>query len=596
MKEGNYNHLRLDNFTSLQQEFDGSKRQLKKNANFITSPSRTPLNAHNQSAILCSTPINELSKCGRKGFTPTSLDESYTLNSHNYVTPHGKDKSLRVPLSNISNKLGSGLDKQHQTNKKKSAPAIVSSYTPLKKQGESSGGPKSCLTKQSRVHKVPKKFNGNVAAFSSSRVFDEILDDDQCPRTDCQLGNKKQKIDPNLNVESSSNFVESILDVGECNSFILNNSSTSGLLSDGDDFFCDDDDVFVDNEITVDNVESNLNEITRACSADGYATLGPPTEYCRKCDAVMWKEDRVNKNVRRGIPKFSICCSQGQIKLPSTPPTPQYLMHLYTDKKKSNHFKRNIHGYHEEIPHIDPENQNKKKRKIITMKEYYSYKLQVRRNEGMTVRLGGRLFQHGIMYVKFKCTKHFPKEYCAQTTFDQSETEILEKVVHRNMNKRSQLEAFFLLNRTDPTARKYTFDEIPQHYVWNETDMIWHVRKRGQQIGRLLYTHHSAGELWYLCLLLCKRRNLHGERSININDQQLQFYVLAEIDKLLKSIGKSLKQFNQLPQPLPCYLQAGTNNLVLEETSYNVTEMEDEFEKLFKNLNAEQLQVYQHVL
>ncbi|KAK1392452.1 subtilisin-like protease SBT1.9 [Heracleum sosnowskyi] len=30
---GNYNHLRLDNFTSLQQEFDGSKRQLKKNAN-----------------------------------------------------------------------------------------------------------------------------------------------------------------------------------------------------------------------------------------------------------------------------------------------------------------------------------------------------------------------------------------------------------------------------------------------------------------------------------------------------------------------------------------------------------------------------------
>ncbi|KAK1405448.1 hypothetical protein POM88_005053 [Heracleum sosnowskyi] len=266
--EANYNHLRLDNFTSLQQEFDGSKRQLKKNANcnkenvglspsVITSPSRTPLNAHNQSAILCSTPINELSKCGRKGFTPTSLDESYTLNSHNYVTPHGKDNSLRVPLFNISNKLGSGLekygissrqefkttfsiiDKQHQTNKKKSAPAIVSSYTPLKKQGDSSGGPKSCLTKQSPVQKVKKKINANLAAFSSSRLFDEILDDDQCPRTVCELGNKKQKIDHNLNVESSSNFVESVLDVAECDSFIIDNCSTSGLLSDGDDFFWD---------------------------------------------------------------------------------------------------------------------------------------------------------------------------------------------------------------------------------------------------------------------------------------------------------------------------------------------------------------------
>ncbi|KAK1402387.1 hypothetical protein POM88_001992 [Heracleum sosnowskyi] len=507
MKEVNYNYLRLDNFTSLQPEFGGSKRKVNKNdncnkeniglSNGVTAsslspsgiPSRTSLNPHNQSAILCSTPINELKK--------------YGISSR---------QEFKTTFSSI--------DKQHQTNKKKSAPTTVSSYIPLNKQGDSSGGPKSCLTKQSRVQKVKKIFNANVAAFSSSCLFDEILDDDQCPRTeqtplsgllsndsefflddDCPIGNKKQKIDPNLNVESSSNFVESILDVGECNSFIIDNSSTSPLLSDGDDFFWDDDDVFVDNEIFVDNEESNLNEITRPCNAD---------------------------------------------------------------------------GYHEEIPYIDPENQNKKKRKRITMKEYYSYKLQVRRNEGMTVRLGGRLFQHGIMYVvefQKRGLPHFPKKYCAQTTFDQAETEILEKVVRRNMNKRSQLEAFFLLNLTDPTARKYTFDEIPQHYVWNETDMIWHVRKRGRQIGR----------------------NLHGERSININDQQLQFYVLAEIDKLLKSIGKSLKQFNQLPQPPPCYLQAGTNNLVLEETSYNVTEMEEEFEKLFQNLNAEQLQVYHDV-
>ncbi|KAK1398458.1 hypothetical protein POM88_008321 [Heracleum sosnowskyi] len=411
MKEGNYNHLRLDNFNSLQQEF----------------------------AILCSTPINEFSKCGRKGFTPTSLDESYTLNSHNYVTPHGKDNSLRVPLSNISKKLGSGLenygissrqefkttfssiDKQHQTNKKKSAPAIVSSYTPLKKPGESS-------------EKTP------LLGFLCDD-YDLFLDDVNSELfsnvyVDCQLGNKKQKIDHNLSVESSSNFVESILDVGECNSFILDNSSTSGLLFDGDEFFCDDDDVFVDNEITVDNVESNLNEITRACSAD---------------------------------------------------------------------------GYHEEIPYIDPENQNKKKRKRITMKEYYSYKLQVRRNEGMTVRLGGRLFQQYVVDA-FSCI---------------------------------------------------------------EQSRLWWLRTHQKNLRNDLYKNIA-------------KKAATGNVDTSTTGK--------EIDKLLKSIGKSLKQFNQLPQPPPCYLQAGTNNLVLEEASYNVTEMEDEFEKLFKNLNAEQLQVYQHVL
>lgn len=31
---------------------------------------------------------------------------------------------------------------------------------------------------------------------------------------------------------------------------------------------------------------------------DGYATLGPPIERCSKCHAIMWKEERVNKNVK----------------------------------------------------------------------------------------------------------------------------------------------------------------------------------------------------------------------------------------------------------------------------------------------------------
>ncbi|XP_074376909.1 uncharacterized protein LOC141718427 [Apium graveolens] len=54
-------------------------------------------------------------------------------------------------------------------------------------------------------------------------------------------------------------------------------------------------------------------------------------------------------------------------------------------------------GYHDEISYVDSETQTKKKRKRITMKEYYSYRLQVRKNEGLHVRLAGRLYQQYVV-------------------------------------------------------------------------------------------------------------------------------------------------------------------------------------------------------
>ena len=84
--------------------------------------------------------------------------------------------------------------------------------------------------------------------------------------------------------------------------------------------------------------------------------------------------------------------------------------------------------------------------------------------------------------------------------------EPLHKVLEREKEKLSKLEAFFMLNTVDVAARCYTYDEIPQHYVWHDTLRMWRTRKRGNQIGRLSYTHHSSGEVWYLRMLLTKVR------------------------------------------------------------------------------------------
>ncbi|XP_074352245.1 uncharacterized protein LOC141691400 [Apium graveolens] len=265
-------------------------------------------------------------------------------------------------------------------------------------------------------------------------------------------------------------------------------------------------------------------------------------------------------------------------------------------------------SYHDEISYVYSEMQTKKKRKRITMKEYYSYKLEVRKDEDLNGNIDGVVSAEipdplidpagyvvvkyneetyfdqsgfpiykrqntGITVQKGKCTLdnafvvpynrdllvkyqcHMNMEICCHTKslkylfkyclkghdratieitnqrnknndaedgsvdeisvyFDGrctlTKAETVKRVIRREKNKHSQLEAFFLLNSEDPSARPYTYDEIPQYYIWNETDGKWTVRKKGRQIGRLLYTHHSSCELWYLRMLLS---NVRGPTS-----------------------------------------------------------------------------------
>ena len=57
-----------------------------------------------------------------------------------------------------------------------------------------------------------------------------------------------------------------------------------------------------------------------------------------------------------------------------------------------------------------------------------------------------------------------------------------------------------------------------------------------------------------------------------------------------------MKNYQQLPQPPENYLNHGTNNLILEETNYNIVEMEQENKKLLSTMNEEQMNVYNSIL
>lgn len=70
----------------------------------------------------------------------------------------------------------------------------------------------------------------------------------------------------------------------------------------------------------------------------------------------------------------------------------------------------------------------------------------------------------------------------------------------------------------------------------------------------------------------------------------------AGIHNLLRSIGKLLKDFTHMPQPPKNYLDCSANNLITEETSYDITEMELLHKDVIFSYNKEQLRVYNYII
>ena len=67
---------------------------------------------------------------------------------------------------------------------------------------------------------------------------------------------------------------------------------------------------------------------------------------------------------------------------------------------------------------------------------------------------------------------------------------------------KTHLTQWFVANETFPDAANHTYQEFPQHFVWVAKQKIWKPRERGFAIGRICFVHPTAGETFYLRLLL----------------------------------------------------------------------------------------------
>ncbi|CAN6861890.1 unnamed protein product [Brassica oleracea] len=89
-------------------------------------------------------------------------------------------------------------------------------------------------------------------------------------------------------------------------------------------------------------------------------------------------------------------------------------------------------------------------------------------------------------------------------------TDNLGRVICKPDIKKTMFTEWMVLCRRSEFARTLTYVQIPEYFVWNNNAKVWTERKKGKTIGRIVAVHPSAGDRYYLRILINK---IKGPRS-----------------------------------------------------------------------------------
>src|SRR5216684_6834626 len=80
----------------------------------------------------------------------------------------------------------------------------------------------------------------------------------------------------------------------------------------------------------------------------------------------------------------------------------------------------------------------------------------------------------------------------------------LRNALQHHENRETTLTGWFKANalHQDGTINNTLYQDFPNKMVWNKDRLVWTLRHRDFQIGRMYYAHPSSGERFYLRLLL----------------------------------------------------------------------------------------------
>ncbi|CAN7029443.1 unnamed protein product, partial [Brassica rapa subsp. trilocularis] len=91
--------------------------------------------------------------------------------------------------------------------------------------------------------------------------------------------------------------------------------------------------------------ESKLKNISKTgLKMIAYVDEGNPTFICQYCDAKLWYSERLDRKTKtKKKPIFSLCCGQGQVKLPKLRESPLVIKQLlYGKDERSRYYQKNL--------------------------------------------------------------------------------------------------------------------------------------------------------------------------------------------------------------------------------------------------------------
>ncbi|CAN0922373.1 ATP-dependent DNA helicase PIF1 [Linum grandiflorum] len=194
----------------------------------------------------------------------------------------------------------------------------------------------------------------------------------------------------------------------------------------------------------------------------------------------------------------------------------------------------------------------------------------------------------------FRLCVHLADQH--QVTF--AEDQSLQSVVHRPDIEKTMLTEWFTLNRTYPSAKKLTYAEIPEKFVWDKQCSQWLPRKQGFVIGRIASVPPQANDVFYLRLLLTKipgAMSFNDLRTVNgtlYNDYQQACQALGLL--ATDDEWNSLSHFH-LPLPTNTPSLHQEDDLVSQHLAFDITQEQANYHRSRACLNEDQQKAHDAV-
>ncbi|XP_028799879.1 uncharacterized protein LOC114755171 [Neltuma alba] len=191
----------------------------------------------------------------------------------------------------------------------------------------------------------------------------------------------------------------------------------------------------------------------------------------------------------------------------------------------------------------------------------------------------------------------------------------LQEVVNHNAGKLTMFEAWMNANKLYGEARRLTYFEFPNNFVYKKNGNYWDFRKSGFAIGRLYYVPPGSGEIYYLRLLLATVRGPTSYEDLRTVDSIFYptfrdaCYALGLLEDDREYID-AMKEANQwawllqvifvdypsMPLPEDCSDRSTINRLILAELDFDRVALQHQLHEYLNSFTDEQATIFNSIM